>query len=116
MGSANLHEAPFSFRPPNCMRFRLPLLIWFLVALTVIRWFAAASFELSPDESYYYLWAQHPDFCYYSKGPGVAMAILASTSLLGPTEFGIRFFSPLLGLGTSILVYFLALRLFREKV
>jgi hypothetical protein len=98
------------------MRFRLPLLIWFLVALTVIRWVLAASFELSPDESYYYLWSQHPDICYYSKGPGVAMAILASTSIFGPTEFGVRFFSPLLGLGTSILVYLLGRKLFRENI
>jgi 4-amino-4-deoxy-L-arabinose transferase-like glycosyltransferase len=98
------------------MRSRFLLLLGFLAVLTGIRWFAAASFELSPDESYYYLWSQHPDICYYSKGPGVAMAILASTSLFGPTEFGIRFFSPLLGLGTSIFVYFLALKLFREKV
>src|ERR1700716_3148610 len=116
MGSANLHEAPFSFRPPNCMRFRLPLLIWFLVALTVIRWVLAASFELSPDESYYYLWSQHPDICYYSKGPGVAMAILASTSIFGPTEFGVRFFSPLLSLGTSIFVYLLGRKLYRATV
>jgi hypothetical protein len=98
------------------MRTRLLLLIVFLLILTVIRWVLAGSFELSPDESYYYLWSQHPDICYYSKGPGVAMAILASTSIFGPTEFGIRFFSPLLGLGTSIFVYLMGLKLYREKV
>jgi Dolichyl-phosphate-mannose-protein mannosyltransferase len=98
------------------MKVRLCFLIGFLVILTGIRWWFAASFELSPDESYYYLWAQHPDISYYSKGPGVALAILAGTSLFGPTEFGVRFLSPLLALGTSAFVYLLALRLFRERV
>ena len=73
------------------MKVRLFLLIGFLIILTGIRWWFAANIELSPDESYYYLWAQHPDISYYSKGPGVALAILAGTSLFGPTEFGVRF-------------------------
>jgi 4-amino-4-deoxy-L-arabinose transferase-like glycosyltransferase len=87
-----------------------------LAALTVARYVLAASCELSPDECYYYLWSQHPALSYYSKGPGVAMAILASTSLFGPTEFGVRFFSPLLGLGTSLLVFFFARRVYNERV
>ena len=98
------------------MKVRLFLLIGFLLILTGIRWWFAANMELSPDESYYYLWAQHPAISYYSKGPGVALAILAGTSLFGPTEFGVRFLSPLLALGTSIFVYLLAHKLFREKV
>jgi hypothetical protein len=98
------------------MKFRLFLLIAFLLILTGIRWWFAASLELSPDESYYYLWAQHPDVSYYSKGPGISLAVQAGTSLFGPTEFGVRFFSPLLALGTSCFVYLLAHKLFREKV
>jgi hypothetical protein len=98
------------------MKVRLFLLIGFLIILTGIRWWFAANAELSPDESYHYLWAQHPDVAYYSKGPGVALAILAGTSLFGPTEFGVRFLSPLLALGTSIFVYLLGHKLFREKV
>ena len=66
------------------MKVRLFLLIGFLIILTGIRWWFAANVELSPDESYHYLWAQHPDISYYSKGPGVALAILAGTSLFGP--------------------------------
>jgi Dolichyl-phosphate-mannose-protein mannosyltransferase len=98
------------------MKGRLYLLIGFLLVLTGIRWWFAANIELSADESYYYLWAQHPDVSYYSKGPGVALAILAGTSLFGPTEFGVRFLSPLLALGTSVFVYLLGYKLFREKV
>jgi hypothetical protein len=98
------------------MKVRLFFLLGFLAILTGIRWFFAANLQLSPDESYYYLWTQHLDISYYSKGPGVALAILAGSSLFGPTEFGVRFLSPLLGLGTTIFVYVLAYKLFREKV
>jgi hypothetical protein len=98
------------------MKLRTALLFGFLLLLTLLRYGIAGSAELSPDEAYYTLWAQHPDLSYYSKGPGVAFAILASTSLFGKTEFGVRFFSPLLGLGTSILVFWLARKLYREKV
>jgi dolichol-phosphate mannosyltransferase len=98
------------------MRSRLWLLIGFLLLLTGIRFWLSASLELSPDESYHYQWAQHPDVSYYRNGPGIALAILAGTSLFGPTEFGVRFLSPLLGFGTSLLVYLLGRKLAREKV
>jgi 4-amino-4-deoxy-L-arabinose transferase-like glycosyltransferase len=87
-----------------------------LVALTAARYVLAAGYELSSDECYYYLWSQHPALSYYSKGPGVAMAIAASTALFGPTEFGVRFFSPLLGLCTSLIVFFFARRVYNERV
>lgn len=95
------------------MKTRLLIL---LGVLTVLRLLLCGSFELSPDEAYYYQWALRPDLSYYSKGPGVAMTILASTSLWGATEFGVRFFSPLLGLGTSLLVFGLARRIYDERV
>jgi hypothetical protein len=87
-----------------------------LAALTGVRWLLAASCELSSDECYYYLWSQHPALSYFSKGPGVAVAIRASTALFGPTEFGVRFFSPLLALGTSLIVFFFARRVYNECV
>ena len=92
------------------------ILVLFLVALTVARLVIAAHSELSPDEAYYDLWAQHPDVYYYSGGPVVALAILAGTTLFGHSELGVRLFSPLLALGTSLILYFLARNLFRERV
>ncbi|MEO7932959.1 MAG: glycosyltransferase family 39 protein [Chthoniobacterales bacterium] len=86
-----------------------------LAVLTVLRLLICGRFELSPDEAYYYQWSQHPDLAYYSKGPGVAMTILASTKLFGATEFGVRALSPLLGLGTSLLVFGLARRIYDER-
>jgi hypothetical protein len=87
-----------------------------LLALTAMRYVLAASYELTSDECYYYLWSQHPALSYYSKGPGVAVAIRASTAMLGATELGVRLFSPLLGLGTSLIVFALARRIYNERV
>jgi hypothetical protein len=97
------------------MKARVFLLIGFLLLLTGIRWWLGASLELSPDESYHYQWAQHPDISYYSNGPGIALAILGGTSMFGSTEFGVRFFAPLLGFFTSLVVYLLGRKLFRDK-
>ena len=92
---------------------------WLFLALgvlSVVRLFMAGWIELSPDESYYFLWSEHPDVSYYSNGPGVAAAIWLSTHLFGISEFGIRFFSPLLALGTSLLVFSFAKRLYSESI
>ncbi len=83
-----------------------------LVFLTVARLFLSATMELSPDESYYYLWSQRLDWAYYSKGPGVALAIKLGTLLFGPTELGVRLLSPFLALGTSLLIFWLTNRLY----
>ena len=88
----------------------------FLAALTLTRFAIIGSYELSPDESYYFMWSQRPALSYFSKGPGVAMTIRASTAIFGANEFGVRFFSPLLALGTSLILFALARRLYGEGV
>jgi 4-amino-4-deoxy-L-arabinose transferase-like glycosyltransferase len=92
------------------------ILFAFLLALTGVRLVWAANCELLPDEAYHYLWAQHPSVCYYSNGPGIAFSILLGTSIFGRCELGVRFLSPWLALGTSFLLYFLARRLYRERI
>ena len=92
------------------------ILLAFLLALTCARLVWDAYSELLPDEAYYYLWAQHLNVCYYSNGPGIALSVLVGTSLLGHCELGVRLLSPLLALGTSLLLYFLARRLYRERI
>jgi undecaprenyl-diphosphatase len=47
-------------------------------------------YTLVEDEAHYWEWSRRLDWSYYSKGPGVAWTIAASTRLLGDTEFGIR--------------------------
>lgn len=85
-----------------------------LLAVTVLRWIYVASIELAPDEAYYYLWSQRLDLAYFSKGPGVALAIAFGTAFFGANEFGVRFLSPLLALGTSLVVFFLSRKIYRS--
>ncbi len=56
------------------------------------------------DESYYWDWSRHPDWCYFSKPPMVAWLIGVSTWLLGDSEAAVRF--PAVVLGTIFLWYF----------
>ena len=87
--------------------------VWiFLLVLTVLRLALLGATQLSPDEAYYWMWSQRPALSYFSKGPGVAFAIRSSTAIFGDTEFGVRFWSPLLAAGTSLLLYYFAQRLF----
>lgn len=88
----------------------------FLIVLTILRFVFIGQMDLSPDEAQYHQWSQRLDWCYFSKGPGVALAMKASTSLFGHGEFGVRAFAPLLALGTSVLLYWLARRIYDSRV
>jgi 4-amino-4-deoxy-L-arabinose transferase-like glycosyltransferase len=92
------------------------LVYLFLAALTILRLIYIGQLELSPDEAYYYQWSQRLDWSYFSKGPGVAVAMWLSTHLFGVSEFGVRVFSPLLALGTSLLMFSFARRLYGESI
>ncbi len=92
------------------------LLFVFLGVLTLLRLAYIGQMELAPDEAYYFMWSERPDISYYSKGPGVATVIRAGTALFGVNEFGIRFFSPIFSLATSILVFLLARRIYDAHV
>ncbi len=91
--------------------------VWiFILVLTAIRLALLNATLLSPDEAYYWMWSQRPALSYFSKGPGVAFVIRSSTALFGDNEFGVRFWSPLLAAGTSLLLYYFAQRLFSATV
>lgn len=47
-------------------------------------------YTLIEDEAHYWEWSRHLDWSYYSKGPGIAWSIAASTALFGQTEAGVR--------------------------
>src|ERR671936_860765 len=87
--------------------------VWLFVGvLTVVRWFILPTSDLEFDEAHYWLWSQHLAPAYFSKGPGIAFIIRASTAVFGSNEFGVRFFSPILAAGTSLLLFYFARRLF----
>jgi 4-amino-4-deoxy-L-arabinose transferase-like glycosyltransferase len=50
-----------------------------LAGLMCLRLITAGCAGLVPDETYYWLWAQHPSFGYYDHPPMVAWGIAALT-------------------------------------
>jgi 4-amino-4-deoxy-L-arabinose transferase-like glycosyltransferase len=60
------------------------------VMLRVVYLIALCPYNLVEDEAQYWLWAQHPGWSYYSKGPGVAWAIWASTQVFGDGAWAVR--------------------------
>ena len=87
--------------------------VWFFVlGLTALRLTLLGTTDLSFDEAHYWMWSERLAPSYFSKGPGIAFAIRTSTAIFGATEFGVRFWSPILGAGTSLLLYYFTRRLF----
>ena len=87
--------------------------VWlFIATLTAVRLSILATTDLSFDEAHYWMWSERLAPAYFSKGPGIAFAIRASTAVFGPNGFGVRFFSPVLAAGTSLLLFYFARRLF----
>ncbi len=64
-------------------------LILTLLALR-IAWQWVSPYTLIEDEAHYWEWSRRLGWSYYSKGPGVAWVIRASTGFLGDTEFAVR--------------------------
>src|SRR5229473_6746790 len=87
--------------------------VWFfIIALTAIRLSMLPTTNLEFDEAHYWMWSERLAPAYFSKGPGIAFAMRASTAVFGANEFGVRFFSPVLAAGTSLLLFYFARRLF----
>ena len=87
--------------------------VWFfIIALTAIRLSMLSTSDLEFDEAHYWMWSERLAPAYFSKGPAIAFVIRASTAVFGSNEFGVRFFSPLLAAGTSLLFFYFARRLF----
>jgi hypothetical protein len=86
----------------------------FVIALTLIRLSILPTSDLEFDEAHYWMWSERLAPAYFSKGPGIAFAIRASTAIFGATEFGVRCLSPILAAGTSLLLFYFARRLFGD--
>lgn len=99
----------------------LPRAFWWLLAaligLTVFRIvglkFSAVDFFF--DEAQYWAWAQSPAFGYFSKPPLLAWIIAGTQKVCGSGEACIRAASPVFYLGTSLVVYATALRLYGAR-
>src|SRR5256885_204909 len=85
----------------------------FVAVFFVLRlaYLAAQRIEITEDEAYQWLWSKHLALSYYSKPPLIAYLQFLGTSIFGDNEFGIRFLSPVLATGLSILL----LRFFAQQ-
>ncbi|MCB8879634.1 glycosyltransferase family 39 protein [Acidisoma cellulosilytica] len=63
--------------------------------LTLLRLVVAAAIPVSPDEAYYWLWAQAPAAGYYDHPFMVAAWVHIGTGLFGNTGLGIRLLGPI---------------------
>ena len=89
------------------------ILIVMFVRLAYIAWFSP--YALIEDEAHYWEWARHLALSYYSKGPGIAWTIAATTSLFGDTEFGVRVSAPVWSAIAAGLVALLAWDTSRDR-
>jgi hypothetical protein len=71
--------------------------------------------DLSGDEAQYWDWSRQLGLSYYSKGPLIAYIIRASCAIFDNTMPAVRLPALLLGAGTSIITYLLALKLFHSE-
>ncbi len=86
-------------------------LLWFILAVTLVRLLAAALIPLTEDEAYYRLWAQSPQFGYFDHPPMIAWWIHAGVALVGDNALGVRLFPALSAGLTTLIVFDLARRL-----
>src|SRR6266700_7853788 len=112
MGTGSLRTASgFDCRPNNAMS--TTRAVWlFVLALTLVRLSMLATTDLEFDEAHYWMWSERLAPAYFSKGPGIAFVMRASTAVCGANEFGVRVFSLVFAAGTSLLLFYFARRVF----
>lgn len=59
---------------------------------------------LSPDEAQYWVWSKNLSWGYYSKPPGIAWVIAASTFFGGDNELAVRFSSVFFAFATALMI------------
>jgi undecaprenyl-diphosphatase len=93
------------------------MLVWLLIAGFGFHLFYLnfhCPIDLSGDEAQYWDWSRHLDLCYYSKGPVIAYIIRASCVIFGDTMQAVRLPALLLSMGSTLLTYLLARKLFNS--
>lgn len=91
------------------------LFLALLLSLTIFRLFYIKSFNLCPDEAYYWDWSRNPSLSYYTHPPMVAYLIRIFTLIGENSEFWVRLGAVILTLGVSILVYLLTRDIFKSE-
>ncbi len=85
-----------------------------LVALRVAALFLDPN-SLYADETQYWLWAQNPDWGYFSKPPLIAWVIAVTTGVFGDADWAVRLSAPFLHAVTAVFLGLSAARLFGRR-
>ena len=87
---------------------RLGYIFIAVTLLANLAYLASGLIELTEDEAYQWVWSKHLALSYYSKPPLIAYTQWLGTHLWGDNDFGVRFFSPVIGaiLGILLLRFF----------
>ncbi len=91
---------------------RLGYVLIAVVLLIKLAYLRSGLIGLTGDEAYQWVWSRHPALSYVSKPPLIAYVQFVGTHLWGDNEFGVRFFSPVIGAILALLV----LRFFAREV
>lgn len=98
-------------------KFGLKLLV--LLAAAMLGWrlvaIASSGATLYVDEAQYWTWAQHMDWGYFSKPPGIAALIWLSTSLFGDGIIGVKALAMACYPLAAIVAWFVARRLYADE-
>ncbi len=81
------------------------LTVVFILLVTFARLLIINLFNLVPQEAYYWLYIQRPDFGYFDHPPMMSYIIGIFTFLFGDTEFGVRFGVVILSVITSLVMF-----------
>lgn len=84
---------------------RLFLALFAAFSLAQLALLLGSPLDLSGDELHYVLWSERLDFCFYSKGPLLALLIRASTELFGDAAWAVRLPAALCYSAFSLLFY-----------
>ncbi|HLO40929.1 MAG TPA: glycosyltransferase family 39 protein, partial [Phycisphaerales bacterium] len=93
---------------------RIVLLILIITLARVLYLVILCPYELIEDEAHYWEWSRRLGLSYYTKGPGVAWSIAASTMLFGTSEAAIRLPSVLTAAISSLAIGGLARDVFKS--
>jgi len=83
---------------------RAGYLLLFMVLASRLIYIAVGKIQLGEDEAYQWQWSKHLALSYYSKPPMIAYTQWLGTTLWGDTQFGVRFFSPVIGAVLGLLL------------
>ncbi len=90
-------------------------IVMLIIAMTILRGIAAATWPLHHDEPYYWLWSRHLAWGYTDHPPMIAYLIFLTTRL-GDGPLWIRLSALILGAATTYAIFLLGHELFDDRV